>query len=171
MKYPILLLAVLTLACQRFDYYGEAFSTNQVESAESVLAALASGEDSVVTTFRAEVAGVCQKKGCWMELDMGNEQTALVRFKDYGFFVPFDAAGEEAIVRGVVKVDTLSVEWLKHQAFDAGKSDSIIALITEPEVSISVIATGVALPEVEVFEEEIREEAEEVSAASPVEAV
>ena len=62
MKYPILLLAVLTLACQRFDYYGEAFSTNQVESAESVLAALASGEDSVVTTFRAEVAGVCQKK-------------------------------------------------------------------------------------------------------------
>lgn len=102
---------------------------------------------------------------------MGNEQTALVRFKDYGFFVPFDAAGEEAIVRGVVKVETLSVEWLKHQAFDAGKSDSIIALITEPEVSISVIATGVALPEVEVFEEEIREEAEEVSEASPVEAV
>jgi len=101
--------------------------------------------DSVVATVEATIDGVCQSKGCWMDLNMGNGQTMTVRFKDYAFFVPMDATGKNAVVSGYVKVDTLSVDWLKHKASDAGKSQAHIDSITEPRVEYSFLANGVAI--------------------------
>ncbi len=70
----------------------------------------------------------------------------LVRFLDYGFFMPLDAAGRTAIIEGLAKVDTLSVEWLKHQKEDASASQEEIDAITEPEISYTIEeATGVIL--------------------------
>jgi hypothetical protein len=80
-----------------------------------------------------------------MDLDMGNGQNLTVRFKDYGFFVPMDATGKKAVVSGYVKVDTLTVDWLKHKAQDAGKSQAHIDSITEPRVEYSFMANGVAI--------------------------
>lgn len=96
-----------------------------------------------------------------MELDMGNDQSALVRFKDYGFFSPMNAEGAEVTVHGVVKVDTLSVAWLRHQASDAGESDSAIALINEPVVQVSIMASGIAYEEGAIAVEEPSEEVTE----------
>jgi hypothetical protein len=147
MKYPILLFAVLTLACQRFDYYGEDFSTSQVESAESVLARLASGEDSVETTFRAEVAGVCQKKGCWITIvsDDATAETMVVKFKDYGFFMPIDLSGKKVVMHGNAYIETTSVDELRHYAEDAGESEAEIAKITEPKKEYKFLADGVVI--------------------------
>jgi hypothetical protein len=100
------------------------------------------GQDILV---QAEVGQACQTKGCWMDLDMGNGQNLTVRFKDYGFFVPMDATGKKAVVSGYVKVDTLTVDWLKHKAQDAGKSQAHIDSITEPRVEYSFMANGVAI--------------------------
>ena len=51
------------------------------------------------------------------------EDTILVRFKDYGFFVPTDGVvGDRTIINGKLSIDTLSIDLLKHYAEDAGKA-------------------------------------------------
>ena len=57
--------------------------------------------DTINLKFNANIKEVCAKKGCWMTLPVGNEdENVMVRFKDYGFFMPTDAAGKEVIVDG-----------------------------------------------------------------------
>jgi hypothetical protein len=61
------------------------------------------------------VKSVCQKKGCWMELISAPDRTGVrVRFKDYGFFVPKDAAGMKVRAEGKIKLTTLSKEEADH---------------------------------------------------------
>ena len=74
------------------------------------------------------------------------QDTVLVRFKDYGFFVPKSGAeGKSAIVNGNISVDTLSVAQLRHYAEDAGKSREEILSILNPEITISFLADGVSI--------------------------
>ena len=55
------------------------------------------------------INAVCQKKGCWMEVQPAPDAPGVrVTFKDYGFFVPMDAAGYAVRCEGKVKVETLS---------------------------------------------------------------
>ena len=157
MKRILITALALFAACTRpsespvetmsFDYFGDTIQVADTTNLNDLLAQLGSGTDSLYATFAAPISAVCQVKGCWMQLDLGNGEEALVRFKDYGFFVPMDASSERAIITGSLTVDTLSVEWLRHQAEDAGKSDSAIAAITAPKISYAVLATGVALPQ------------------------
>ena len=79
-----------------------------------------------------------------MKLDLGNDQEAMVRFKDYGFFMPLNAEGE-VIVNGKAFVSETSVEELRHYAEDAGKSAEEIAAITAPKRTYSFEADGVLL--------------------------
>jgi|GEM_PF-74552 len=103
--------------------------------------------DTIAVKFKSRVADVCKKKGCWMSLDLPKGQTAFVRFKDYGFFVPLNATNSEAIVSGRAFVDVVSVDELKHYAKDGGKSQAEIDKITEPEVTYAFTADGVLLSE------------------------
>ena len=80
-----------------------------------------------------------------MKLDIGNNETMRVTFKDYGFFVPKNLDGETAIIDGYAVVDTTDVDMLRHLAHDAGKSEEEIAAITEPEVGVTYVATGVII--------------------------
>ena len=81
-----------------------------------------------------------------MYVDLGKETEMLVRFKDYGFFVPMDATGDTVIIEGLAKVDTLSVEWLKHLKEDANAPQEEIDAITEPKITYSIAeATGVII--------------------------
>jgi hypothetical protein len=98
---------------------------------------------------KAPVVEVCQKKGCWMELELTPDKNMTIRFKDYGFFVPKDAAGKIAIVEGVAKVDTISVQELKHYAEDRGASQEEIAALSEPEITLELTAKGVILKDKE----------------------
>lgn len=102
--------------------------------------------DSVAVKFKSEVKAVCQSKGCWMRMDVGEEE-AMVKFKDYGFFMPKDIAGEEVIVEGMAFVEEMTVEEQRHYAEDAGKSAEEIALITEPKRTLSFVSNGVLIPE------------------------
>ena len=102
--------------------------------------------DTANVKFAATVKDVCQKKGCWMNLNMG-EKEAMVRFKDYGFFMPKDIAGQEVIVNGKAYVEEMSVEDQRHFAEDGGKSAEEIAAITEPKRTLAFEADGVLIPE------------------------
>jgi hypothetical protein len=71
--------------------------------------------------------------------------TVAIKFKDYAFFVPLNAAAQEAIVSGKAFVSETSVAQLRHYAKDGGKSDAEIAQITEPQVEYKFMADGVLI--------------------------
>ena len=104
--------------------------------------------DTIAVKFKSEVNSVCQSKGCWMRVDVGEEE-AMVKFKDYGFFMPKDIAGQEVIVEGIAFVEEVSVDDQRHYAEDAGKTPDEIAAITEPKKTLSFISSGVLMPEKE----------------------
>lgn len=101
--------------------------------------------DSVNSKMIGKVNEVCQAKGCWMKLDLENGNQVMVKFKDYGFFMPKNIAGEEVIINGKAFVNEVPVEELRHYAEDAGKSAEEIAAITESKKTYSFEADGVLL--------------------------
>lgn len=105
------------------------------------------GKESLETKITANISEVCSKKGCWMVLDLGDDKNMRVTFKDYGFFMPMDAAGKLATVQGVASMDTTDVATLQHYAEDAGESQEVIDAITEPEFNYSFEAVGVIIKE------------------------
>ncbi|RZK49563.1 MAG: DUF4920 domain-containing protein [Pedobacter sp.] len=88
---------------------------------------------------------VCQKKGCFMRLELPNKESMFVNFKDYEFFMPFDIAGKKVVIDGFAERKVTSVEDLKHYAEDAKKSAEEIAKITEPKKEIVFEAKGVVI--------------------------
>jgi hypothetical protein len=88
---------------------------------------------------------VCQKKGCWMKLDLGNGEKMRITFKDYAFFVPKDASGREVVLDGLAMIEETSLESLRHYAEDAGKSKAEIEAITEGTKELVFEARGVIL--------------------------
>lgn len=103
--------------------------------------------DTIDVKISGVIENVCQKKGCWMNLKLKEDQTAFVRFKDYGFFMPFNAAESEAIVNGKTFISVVSVEELKHYAEDEDKSQEEIDAIVEPEITYGFLADGVLIKE------------------------
>lgn len=101
--------------------------------------------DTVAVKFRSKIKDVCQKKGCWMSMELPNGKESFVKFRDYAFFVPLNAAEQEAIVSGKAFVSEISVAQLKHYAKDGGKSEAEIAKITEPEFKYGFMADGVLI--------------------------
>ncbi|MBT8261875.1 MAG: DUF4920 domain-containing protein [Bacteroidia bacterium] len=133
-----------------YQSFGEKITADNVLSSEELMEKykhLNIG-DSIAVKFTSEVKEVCQNKGCWMKMDMGEEE-AMVRFKDYGFFMPKDIAGQKVIVDGYAFVTEMSVEDQRHYAEDAGKTAEEIATITEPKRTLSFTSSGVLIPEME----------------------
>ncbi len=98
--------------------------------------------DTAMVKFTTKVNEVCQTKGCWMLLDLGNDE-AMVRFKDYGFFMPKNIADREVIVNGKAYISEMSVDEQRHYAEDAGKSKEELDAITEVKTTLSFEADGV----------------------------
>lgn len=101
--------------------------------------------DSIAVKLVGTVNEVCQMKGCWMTMDLGDGEEMMVKFKDYEFFVPMDCAGKEAVMQGFAKRTVIPVDELQHYAEDAGKSEEEIAAITAPEEQITFLAEGVII--------------------------
>lgn len=101
--------------------------------------------DTLNVSFKAEVNSVCENKGCWMKLNLDNEEEVMVKFKDYAFFVPKDIGGKEVIVNGEAYVEEMSVEDQRHYAEDAGASREEIEKIVKPKKTLSFIADGVKI--------------------------
>jgi hypothetical protein len=102
-------------------------------------------KDTVLVKFRSKIESVCQAKGCWMNLKLSETQTAFVKFKDYGFFMPLNCADNEAVVSGKAFISVETVEELKHYAKDEGKSQAAIDSIVAPKTNFSFVANGVLI--------------------------
>ncbi len=103
-------------------------------------------KNSADLKIKGKVLEVCQKKGCWMTLQMPDGQDPIrVTFKDYAFFMPFDLVGKEVSLDGIGKKQVISVETLRHYAEDAHKSEAEIAKITQPKKELAFEAKGVVI--------------------------
>ena len=128
------------------NVYGNQNMTSEGKINGQELLNILASNDSALVKVEANINSICQKKGCWMYVDLNEDTEMLVRFKDYGFFVPMDASGSNAIIEGMAKVDTLSVAWLRHLKEDANAPQEEIDAITEPKIMYSIAeATGVII--------------------------
>lgn len=133
----------------KVDYvkFGDSISDEGALSNEEMMEKFASLKegDTLDVKFKSAINEVCQKKGCWMSVDLAKDEEVFVKFKDYDFFVPMNAQDKEVIVNGKAYVNVETVADLKHYAKDAGKSQAVIDSITKPEVRYSFMADGVLI--------------------------
>jgi hypothetical protein len=122
---------------------GIEFSKEGAMNVEEFMTAFA-GKDSMEAKITGTVAEVCKKKGCWMTMDLGNGKTMRVSY-DYKFLLPLNCDGLPIVINGMAYVDTISVADQKHYLEDANASKEEIDAITEPEINLSFLATGVIL--------------------------
>jgi hypothetical protein len=127
-----------------YEYFGAEISSEGAISGEEFLATFTDG-DSIFVKIAGEISTVCQKKGCWMNMQLTEDKNLFVRFKDYEFFVPLNCAGRNAVIEGCAYKEEISVDELKHFAFDEGLSVEEINDITEPKITYSFMADGVIL--------------------------
>ena len=167
MKYAYLLLLIAFFSCKnetteaqntseiveteletsKYTSFGASITDEDVLKTEKLAANYSDLKlnDTVNLKAKVKVLDVCQAKGCWMIVDLGNNETARVKFKDYAFFMPKDIKGKEVIINGKAFVNEMPVDELQHYAEDAGKSKEEIAAITVPERTFSFEADGVLL--------------------------
>jgi len=130
-----------------YTIFGDSISVDKAISNEDMLAQynkLKPG-DTLNIKFKSKIKKVCQKKGCWMTLELPSGREAFVKFKDYAFFVPKNAQNEEVIINGKAFVSIETVEELKHYAKDEGKSQAAIDSIVSPKTNYSFMADGVLI--------------------------
>ncbi|MFL2991018.1 MAG: DUF4920 domain-containing protein [Cytophagales bacterium] len=136
------MIILFYLPQNKSNYFGEVFSITDLNE-YSKINNETSDFDKKDVKIEGKILSSCPMKGCWMKIK-ADQDTILVRFKDYGFFVPKNGIeGEKAIVNGKISVETLSVKQLRHYAEDAGKSQEEINLIKDPQVSLTFLADGV----------------------------
>ena len=162
MKNPliVLLTLVLVFSCKErqtsrtpvevqsktYHLFGDTFNPDSMISIDKLPQNISNMGDTLQLALKGTIKEVCTKKGCWMKLSMANNSELMVRFKDYGFFVPLDASGE-VIVHGNAFLSETSVEDLRHYAEDAGASAEEIAAIIAPKISYNFEADGVLIAE------------------------
>lgn len=140
-------IAESTNKMENYEIFGDSISSERILSSSEMLdfyKNLKTG-DTVSIAFESVIKEVCQKKGCWMNVGLDDSISSFVRFTDYAFFVPMNAANQNAIMEGKAFVDIVSVDELRHFAEDAGKSAVEIAEITEPKITFAFKADGVAI--------------------------
>ena len=158
----LLLLALLFTACgqappsetdapaneeQEGKYFGENINMEGAIPYDQ-LAEKMGDADSIQIKVLGTVNEVCQTKGCWMTLvknDGTEGEELFVKFKDYGFFVPFDISGRQVVMDGYAYREITSVDELKHYAEDGNESQEVIDAITEPKEEFKFLASGVLL--------------------------
>lgn len=102
------------------------------------------GKDSMKVKLKTTITAVCQKKGCWMDVDMAEAEDMKVHF-DYKFLMPFNCADMPVVIEGWAKKTVTSVADQKHYLEDANAPKEEIDAITEDKTEISFLATSVIL--------------------------
>ena len=150
MKYNFVLIFLISFISfaqksdQNLKFYGSKINLKEIENYKLKKNKLLNNPTNDVK-IQGRIISTCPMKGCWMKMNVNND-TLLVRFKDYGFFVPKTGLeGKSVIINGKLSIDTLSVGQLKHYAEDAGKTKYEISLITKPEITLSFLADGVII--------------------------
>ncbi|MEM1043199.1 MAG: DUF4920 domain-containing protein [Bacteroidota bacterium] len=137
----------------RFVNYGAdvAAGSDLVALAPATLTADPLAYDGTTVRVEGSVTQVCRMKGCWLSLDNPTDTPVRVMVPrdengQYVFTFPPDLpAASDAVVEGTVRVDTMSVDMLRHLAEDQGRPQAEIDAITEPEPTVALIARGALL--------------------------
>ena len=138
-------LVITSCSTKDYRYYGIQIDDKVTHSYASVFELAQTGTIENVV-LDGLITQTCAKKGCWMDVKMAEGDTMMVRFKDYGFFVPTDGVEDlRTVMHGTAKMDTISVDMLRHYAEDAGDSEEEIMRITEPRYVLEFIADGVII--------------------------
>ena len=124
------------------DTYGAKVSEDGAVSIAE-LPNLLKGKDTIAVKIKAKAVSSCSSKGCWMNLQIDDKNTAFVKMKDYGFFVPTAIADKNVVLEGIAFIKTTSVAELKHYAEDGKKSQAEIDAIKEPKQEIRLLANGI----------------------------
>jgi hypothetical protein len=102
MKKLLLILSILLLAisCTKketkieskptYASFGEKITEENAVSKEVLLEKYKTLKigDTLAIKVTSKINEICQNKGCWMTLDLVNNETAFVKFNEYVFFVP-----------------------------------------------------------------------------------
>ncbi|WP_320815563.1 DUF4920 domain-containing protein [Flavobacterium sp.] len=152
----LLALAVFSVSCgkkeevkeiENFAIFGDSISKDGALSNVEMMSKFESLKegDTIDVKFTSKINDICQKKGCWMNVALENDNTTFVKFKDYAFFVPMNAENKDVVVEGKAYVSIESVDDLKHYAKDAGKTQASIDSIIAPKTTYSIMANGVLI--------------------------
>ena len=128
-------------AAKGVTYGAGATADNAIAITEA--SAQTKGSEKFTGKVKSKVLSVCQEKGCWMTVEQENGEPIMVKFKDYGFFMPKDIVGKEVVLDGEASIKETSVKQLKHYAEDAGKSKEEIEKIKKPKKEMIFTAKGV----------------------------
>jgi hypothetical protein len=125
------------------------FGTKKVDISKAIsteeLLAQFEGKTEMEATFKAEINEVCSKMGCWINIDKGDGETFMVRFKDH-FTIPTETkVGTVAYLTGTAIQDTILVDEQRHYLEDANAPQEEIDAITEDKYSMTFIAEGIKL--------------------------
>ncbi len=143
-SFTLLGSAVFAQSKDKTSSYGAKINASYAIDAATLNEKMANKE-SMDVKIKGKIKEVCQRKGCWMNIDIGNGKEMKVRFKDYAFFVPKDAAGKTVVMQGTATKQETTVAELKHYAEDAGKSKAEIENIKQSEKSTTFEASGVLI--------------------------
>ena len=80
-----------------------------------------------------------------MRLELADGRQVMVRFKDYGFFVPKDIAGRQVAVQGKAFLSEVPEAERRHLARDAGLPESELQRISGPGKAAGFEASGVRI--------------------------
>ena len=127
------------------DVYGEKIKAKGAIAIADVVSQLNDETKASDVKIKAKIVEVCPNKGCWLKLELPDGNQAMVKMKDYGFFVPLAAKGKTVVIEGQASMKTVSVKELRHYAEDAKKSQSEIDAITQPKKEVSVLAKGIVV--------------------------
>ncbi len=134
-----------------YAYYGiEEMNADGAVSIEE-MNAIVDSTGTFEGKVKAQLAGVCQKAGCWVTLENPGKEEMRVFFGEHDFFVPIDTEiGKEVILQGKTDVDTFSVEFQKHLLDDEVEAGNEVSqeaydAITEDKIETSFIATGILI--------------------------
>lgn len=147
--FPLILIfssLLLLFSCSDAGNYGAAVQEQGALTVDQLVARLGS-EKEFEATVAGRVENACHGEGCWLELQAENGSLVMVTYKDKAFTLPTGIEGREVVMQGRAWVDSVSVEELKKNAGEEGKTAEEIQTIVNPEYSLNFEAAGVLLKE------------------------
>jgi hypothetical protein len=136
------LLATLMAPTDTVITRGDALPATAAVAMAEVLAAPAKYTKAPVLV-EGVIVKSCTEKGCWMQLAAAKDQTGIrVTFKDYGFFIPLNAAGMKARAYGVVLTTKHSKSDADHLINEGAK---LVRNADGTATEVAFVASGVEL--------------------------
>ncbi|MEM1082344.1 MAG: DUF4920 domain-containing protein, partial [Pseudomonadota bacterium] len=104
----------------QYEVFGARLPEGAVPVSLSTVIAESEPQAEQQVVIETEIVQVCQMKGCFF-IARDGDAVARVKFKDYGFFVPTDAAGKTVILVGTLDKVRISADLAAHYAEDLGE--------------------------------------------------